>query len=584
MAAFTSKAAGNWSASGQTTWNEVGVPGSGDTVTITHAITVDVTTTVGDQPGTDTVVLSVSGVDLTVADGVTFTIRGGASFNNGKFIVGAGCTVEYDVPSGQTYSVLLGTAGSQARIPRLVVNGTSGARSYYQSKAGGGVAHHPNGSSLARVSCVDATYCTFTRIGNSSLPAFRPGLNGSNDVLRLTNVILDACGAINHPIGIAAGGIVDFQQVTWKNTAASTTYTNNGSTTPTNTRRFKNVVFDKGGQWPLGGYTYDNVVWYGTPTFLAGANVDVGLWQNCLIRSTNAGGSAVAFAGRGTFLDTYLLEDHSNANPHGAQLGAGSGDQVIDGWLVEYTGTSTTGDCFTAAAPASARLVTLKRCLILPNSSGGQSGTLLSCLAGANFSAILEHNTAIVTAANSGLVVGETYAGYAGMIQSFKSNLMWRATAGTGWKIFRDAAGTGTADICAPGNADYNAGWNLGAGTDGKGYQASSGTMFSTAPGTHDLADQDPQFVDASRDLASWDAALGGAGTVANALAELMKLNDTGYNSAYTVAALLAWVRAGFAPRNTALQGAAHDAGTIGAVAAAPALPDPFVTVQFRAA
>ena len=43
MAAFTSKATGNWSAAGQTTWNEVGVPVAGDTVTIanTHVVTVD---------------------------------------------------------------------------------------------------------------------------------------------------------------------------------------------------------------------------------------------------------------------------------------------------------------------------------------------------------------------------------------------------------------------------------------------------------------------------------------------------------------------------------------------------------------
>ncbi len=43
MAAFTSKASGNWSSAGQTTWNEVGVPVAGDTVTIAanHVVTVD---------------------------------------------------------------------------------------------------------------------------------------------------------------------------------------------------------------------------------------------------------------------------------------------------------------------------------------------------------------------------------------------------------------------------------------------------------------------------------------------------------------------------------------------------------------
>ena len=44
MASFTSKATGNWGSAGQTTWNEAGVPGVGDTATIQsgHTVTVDV--------------------------------------------------------------------------------------------------------------------------------------------------------------------------------------------------------------------------------------------------------------------------------------------------------------------------------------------------------------------------------------------------------------------------------------------------------------------------------------------------------------------------------------------------------------
>ena len=41
MANFTSKAIGNWNATGQTTWNEVGYPVAGDGVTVqnTHIVT-----------------------------------------------------------------------------------------------------------------------------------------------------------------------------------------------------------------------------------------------------------------------------------------------------------------------------------------------------------------------------------------------------------------------------------------------------------------------------------------------------------------------------------------------------------------
>ena len=44
MAAFTGKAAGNWTAAGQTTWNEVGTPVAGDTVDLNgFAVVMDVT-------------------------------------------------------------------------------------------------------------------------------------------------------------------------------------------------------------------------------------------------------------------------------------------------------------------------------------------------------------------------------------------------------------------------------------------------------------------------------------------------------------------------------------------------------------
>ena len=43
MAAFTSKATGDWGTAGQTTWNEVGTPGIGDTVQINNAHIVSVT-------------------------------------------------------------------------------------------------------------------------------------------------------------------------------------------------------------------------------------------------------------------------------------------------------------------------------------------------------------------------------------------------------------------------------------------------------------------------------------------------------------------------------------------------------------
>lgn len=76
MPTFTSKATGNWSSSGQTTWNEVGIPGTGDSVTIQspHVVTVDVNTMVGDF--TDTAVVINSGGEIDIASNINLTING----------------------------------------------------------------------------------------------------------------------------------------------------------------------------------------------------------------------------------------------------------------------------------------------------------------------------------------------------------------------------------------------------------------------------------------------------------------------------------------------------------------------------
>lgn len=96
MATFTSKATGNWSAPGQTTWNEVGVPGWLDTVTInnTHTVTVDIQVNVGD--GSSTAVTVASGGILSIAANVLLTVYGGIE-NAGEIDEANGSAIEYNL-------------------------------------------------------------------------------------------------------------------------------------------------------------------------------------------------------------------------------------------------------------------------------------------------------------------------------------------------------------------------------------------------------------------------------------------------------------------------------------------------------
>lgn len=94
MAFFTSKATGNWSASGQTTWNESGIPGFGDRVTInnSHVVTVDLNSIGGD--GSDSAITILAGGTLTLADLVTLTVIGQID-NSGDIIEGDGSAIVF---------------------------------------------------------------------------------------------------------------------------------------------------------------------------------------------------------------------------------------------------------------------------------------------------------------------------------------------------------------------------------------------------------------------------------------------------------------------------------------------------------
>ena len=84
----------------------------------------------------------------------------------------------------------------------------------------------------------------------------------------------------------------------------------------------------------------------------------------------------------------------------------------------------------------------------------------------------------------------------------------------------------------------------------------------TTPPGVHDQTNVNPDFTDPTRNLQSWDAWLGGPGTVAGALALLQQ------NPALTDSSLLPYIQTGFAPTNPAYHGTGLGGTDIGAVPA----------------
>jgi hypothetical protein len=152
------------------------------------------------------------------------------------------------------------------------------------------------------------------------------------------------------------------------------------------------------------------------------------------------------------------------------------------------------------------------------------------------------------------------------MATSFKSNIGWTPAGKTGGYLWNRDAGT-VQDILAAANATHNWTWNTAAGNEGGGYNHNGDVALFSTGAPADAGSGDPLFVDSTRNLATWDASLGGLGTVVNALAELSKVADaSGWDPDYNVAALLVWVKAGSAPRNKQLYNRGHDGRTLGAV------------------
>lgn len=570
MSAITTQAAGNWSATG--TWTGGVVPGNGDTVILNHAVTVDVNTTVGSSPAAGGTAAIFCNAALTLAAGIVLTCRGDLKLNNVPFTMGAGSTFKFDAslagtPSTARYVCQIGTNATDPSA-KLVVNGTSGSRCSIQSVNTNGAANGRftnNGNDNSGQ--VDATYFDLLRIGDASNDAFAYWL-GSGKIFSLQNYTADACGSLGANNGGAydTAAIVRHKNGTTRNSVGSTSMVSGtaaGAITGGGVRECIDCEFD--GQvlfynctgWTITGTTFRTIY------FTTG-----GPWAqfygNMLVIPTSDTGD---WATEGAMTDCYVIRPGDLVNPHFVTTGDNTTDLTGNIFDMPDGVTNGAGDCITFNSPSVLKTINVKNNLVLQTESGINVGTMLSCLGGANLTVVAEHNT---YCGDQGIYLGETYAGHVDMLSSCKSNLSFSQTAATAWIISADPGVV--LDVVHSANVVKNGVWNPKGTT---GYQ--SNLSFSSGnPGSGDV-NGDPGFVDINRNIKKWDLSLGGPGTVAHALAELGKRNDAaGYNSAYTIAALRAYVLAGFAPTNIAFQ-AAHDGvngGWMGAVSGS--VPSPF--------
>lgn len=566
MALITTAQTGNWSST--STWTGGVVPADGDTVEINHAVTVDVDTTVGASPAavalntyiTDSVVADVEAdANITVAGGVTLTVRGNVALDNCQLIQEAGSTFEFDAsqatdPTNQNYWVAISTTWANTNT-WWECRGTSGNRCSIISNSGGGNGYTGSVSSVTSSGAVvggcfrNTTFTNFTRIGTATLTVAKPYFSGNVD-FSISDSIFDACGDITSIGTVATTSDYIFERNTFKNSVGTQNINFSSATAKdvANTRSLSGSVFDKRATLNTPqDFNLDDCV------FLLGAtgttNAKAASLDNIFASNAVQNGPVSCF---GDFTNCVLHKNGDIANPRWIQL-ANSFASDVTGCIFDMSGANIGdfGDILPLGSGATGTF-NITENVFLPDHSSPFA------LLGAASGQVINYNKN--TSAYQ-INVNETTAGYVGQIGSFQDNIVWGDAPNSHYMI-QDIAGTAVADIVSSANCDYNCDFNLIAGVEGNGINI----PITGTPNANGVT-ADPQFVDDTRNIETWDASLGGAGTAANALAELGKINTPEHNPAYTTANLVQYIRDGFAPTNPTLDGAASDGFTIGAVA-----------------
>jgi len=584
-AVFYSQQNGYWSSA--STWGGTGIPGNGDTVTMNHQVTVDVNITVGHSPGTDDPVAAIritSSGHLIIAAGVTLICHGDLRLQPGYVTLQAGSVLEMD--SSQASSPLTSVykidiqPGAGNNNALLTVNGTAGTRCQIRANTAGAHAQIDDGNNTPNGGQMMANYCDFKRLGGSpDYQAWHFHPTGSGDMFRVQDCTFDQCSRISTRDFLnnacPAGTHVEFIRCSWTNS----------------------VCDPGGGYWGIysagaeyGAVTriiqcrFDKIVYLGKPRDYEVE--DCVFMEGIKAYSDNNGHKMKSFKRNfvrwitptsiwnltfgNTIEDCIFMKDVEDFNPHYATVMGGSGPLTIRGnvmWSTVKNFNYAEGDGFMLGRPSAGtrqeNTILMEKNIMLPNGQGPDGYNNLSCtpftiLLGVThpFQVVFKRNTVYAGSDYGGCNIGETEIAQAGDVAYFKSNLFVGTDHSGGSLAGRKLHNLGHAetDVILAENADYNAGFRLAPGDgygngSGKGYHRLT-FSGSSVIGAHDIDDINPQFVDNTRTPATWDADLGGSGTIQGTMSRLAP------GGGHSMQELLDYIREGFRPQNALLRGA----------------------------
>lgn len=586
----TSASHGSWSA--PATWSNCsgGVPGNGDTATITHAVEVDDERTLGTSPGdATTMVLTVNaGGSLRILGGGLLRIRGNGQLNNSPLNLEANSVLEIDGSVSATAHVLrIGTATNQANA-RINLNGTGFSNMpELRSNAGG-----PNGR-LARGTgtnggMVNCTYGRLRRLGSTTQPALDYRPEGSNfnmqwdycwleesSQITVTGVMHEAAifdisnSRVIDPLqytGGASGAAFYVSCKTGSFTTGRCRFYNNyiergiGFATASNIETERNILLAQEGSTSA----FSGILGAGSGTATPQTHMD-----NFLFSRAATGGGRNHY---GVFRGNYMVIASGNPNPHFINANTVS-DTTREYNVLEslrQTGISQSGDGFLTPSGSGATFTHTTRFNLVVASPQ----PICSVAAGGGTaSEIIAHNNTIPNNGCAGIRTGESYSGRSGFVQSYHSNAIYHPT-GMGAALHKAKHNTGMDNVYVECN--WNAGDSFAAGTLGNGYDM---TRTNGSCGTNDLNESaafaDPDFRNIGKYYAwvtrtAYVAGDGAGASFLALLAEFRKKNTADWDERFDHIRARDWVRAGYAPRNLKYVNSGKNGGQIGAIKPVP--------------
>ena len=577
MATITSTQTGAWITG--STWSGGIVPSIGDNAVIAngHTVTISVGNTV--TVGTSATIASASIKNVTTGQLVvsgTLRVLSNMVQLGATWSVGPGAVVE----SMNTASVIVWN--SNGGMLSYAGNGVGAGRAIIRKGAGSaGFSVQVDSAGTPNWNKITGSFGLFQGLGSSGVygVSAEENLTGGTGGWGISDTVFDGCGQIgtaNYSLNVNTPLV--WQRVRIKNSVNYYAANIAGVYNPVAQRLMEDCAFDNTVRYLPPSGSFRRCV-FGTGTdFLQTPWAE---FSDCIVNFyTDSAAKGDILRGFRTMNNTF------GSNWHGYSWQTPTGSITIDGTIFDAVVGDSVGDLVISNLPSAPQTINVKNILCTKGyQSGGSYGKLISALGNASSSFTIEHCTAYTVIGESGLIgVGETYAGYSGMISSSRSNLIVGIASGSGVMFLRQQIGI-NANIKnyvtqsamtnnfiqnpIPGSGSWN---GLGNRSMADGGQP----LFDFNP-TNPLTGS-VSFYDDTRNLATWYRSVVGS-TPGTRPADMVLAFDA-FGSQWddspvagaTILNAYNWIRAGYYPQNIALR-AAHDlvqGGWIGAVGDSP--------------